>query len=271
MLAGGGVTGIAWLLGFVDGLRQSGVDVSTADTLVGTSAGACVAAQLATGKLDEAISLQRQFETSEIEVEFDGAAYVAAMEQAAKDAPTEVEAVRRIANFSSFVRDPPSPEQRRAVVAARLPSHEWPEQDLVITAVDRQSGELVEFRAASGVPLVDAVAASCAVPGVWPATEIGGRAYVDGGVRSNTNADLGRGHDTVFVLVPVPVTDAARARLQAEIESIQPAHVHVVQADAESLAAIGPNPLSAARRAAVLDGGYRQASTEASVLAQFWH
>jgi len=164
VLAGGGVTGIAWLLGFVDGLRQSGVDVSTADTLVGTSAGACVATQLATGKLDEAISLQRQSETSEIEVEFDAAAYIAAMEQTAEDAPTEVEAVRRIANFSSFVRDPLSPELRRAVVAARLPSHEWPEQDLVITALDRQSGELVEFCAASGVPLVDAVAASCAVP-----------------------------------------------------------------------------------------------------------
>ena len=37
--------------------------------------------------------------------------------------------------------------------------------------------------------LVDAVAASCAVPGVWPPVTIGGRRYVDGGVRSSDNAD----------------------------------------------------------------------------------
>jgi predicted acylesterase/phospholipase RssA len=32
----------------------------------------------------------------------------------------------------------------------------------------------------SGVSLVDAVAASCAVPGIWPPVTIAGRRYMDG-------------------------------------------------------------------------------------------
>ena len=60
----------------------------------------------------------------------------------------------------------------------------------MITAVDAVTGEFTVFTADSGVDLVDAVAASCAVPGVWPPVTIGDRRFVDGGVRSPVNADL---------------------------------------------------------------------------------
>jgi NTE family protein len=75
-------------------------------------------------------------------------------------------------------------EVRRAVIESRLPVHEWPDRSLVIAAVDAMPGELARFDRNSGVPLVDAVTASCAVPGVWPPATIGGRRYIDGGTRS---------------------------------------------------------------------------------------
>ncbi|KOG91505.1 patatin, partial [Streptomyces varsoviensis] len=72
---------------------------------------------------------------------------------------------------------------RRAVVERRLLSHEWPARRLLVTAVDAATGEFTAFDAASGVGIVDAVAASCAVPGVWPPVTIGAKRYIDGGVR----------------------------------------------------------------------------------------
>ena len=48
-LGGGGVTGIAWETGLLLGLQDLGVDVTVADTVVGTSAGSVVGAQVTTG------------------------------------------------------------------------------------------------------------------------------------------------------------------------------------------------------------------------------
>jgi NTE family protein len=88
---------------------------------------------------------------------------------------------------------------RRAVIEHRLPSHEWPTTLLRLTAVDVHSGAFEVFDATSGVGLVDAVAASCAVPGIWPPVTIGDRRFMDGGVRSTVNADLASGYDEVVV------------------------------------------------------------------------
>src|SRR5919199_1718799 len=47
VLGGGGITGIAWELGLLAGLRRLGTDLGDADLIVGTSAGAYVGAVLA--------------------------------------------------------------------------------------------------------------------------------------------------------------------------------------------------------------------------------
>lgn len=93
--------------------------------------------------------------------------------------------------------------QRLAVIAARLPSPDWPDRPLQVTAVDADTGEFRVFDHTSGVSLVDAVAASCAVPGVYPPISVGPRRYVDGGVRSATNADLAEGCERIVILAPV--------------------------------------------------------------------
>jgi len=83
---------------------------------------------------------------------------------------------------------------RRAVVRARLVTTDWPAA-LQVTALDADTGELHVFDACCGVSLVDAVAASGAVPGVWPLERFAGRFWIDGGMVSAANAHLARGYD----------------------------------------------------------------------------
>ena len=68
-------------------------------------------------------------------------------------------------------------EIRRQVILEPMPSHEWPSIDLHIMAVHANSGELINFTKNSNVDFVDAVAASCAVPGIWPSVKISGEYY----------------------------------------------------------------------------------------------
>src|SRR5882757_7874360 len=49
VLGGGGIAGIAWLTGLFTGFAEFGLDLVGADLIVGTSAGACVAAQITSG------------------------------------------------------------------------------------------------------------------------------------------------------------------------------------------------------------------------------
>lgn len=55
VLGGGGVTGIAWEIGVLAGLAESGVDVLNWDAVVGTSAGSLVGARLLTVRDVEAL------------------------------------------------------------------------------------------------------------------------------------------------------------------------------------------------------------------------
>ena len=74
---------------------------------------------------------------------------------------------------------------------------------LKVTAVDARTGEFVVFDSAGEAGLVDAVGASCAVPGVWPPVTIGNRRFMDGGVRSVANADLAARYERVVIVAPV--------------------------------------------------------------------
>ena len=81
----------------------------------------------------------------------------------------------------------------------------WPEERLQLVATRRRDGERVVFDAVAEVPLAQAVAASCALPGVYAPVEIDGEVYVDGGIGSSTNADLLAGEDLDLVLVVAPL------------------------------------------------------------------
>ncbi|MEU4366332.1 patatin-like phospholipase family protein [Micromonospora chersina] len=271
VLGGGGVTGVAWELGLLAGLAARGVDLTGAELVVGTSAGSVVGAQVCSGTpVEELYAAQLRPARAEVAARL-GVAVLARWAWAGTRGRDAVRARARVGAMALAARTP-SEQSRRAVLAARLPVHGWPARRLLVTAVDAASGEFVVFDAGSGVSLVDAVGASCAVPGVWPPVTIDGRRYVDGGVRSPVNADLARDARAVVVLAPTRAGFGPMPRLSAQVAELRSAGaaVAVVSPDRAARAAIGRNVLDPARRAASARAGFAQAAAVAEEVAAVW-
>ena len=206
VLAGGGVAGIAWELGVLRGIGDVDAGllagIVAADVVVGTSAGSAVAAQITSGAaIEDLYAAQLAESSSEIDIELDLEDLLVRFAAAVGGASGPEDARRRIGTLA--LETPTVTEAaRRAAIAARLPDPSWPDRTLLVTAVEALTGDLTVFNRESGVELVDAVAASCAVPGVWPPVTIDGIRYIDGGVRSGSNADLAAGCDRVLVITP---------------------------------------------------------------------
>jgi NTE family protein len=159
---------------------------------------------------------------------------------------------------------------RRAVIAGRLPSDEWPQRDLRVTAVDVQTGELAVFDRHGGTRLVDAVAASCAVPCIWPTVAIGGRRYMDGGIGSSAN--LGVVADAATVVMLAPTAEPGLSPLGpslADEAAAHPGRVLSVFADAASLRAFGRDPLDPDGRVPSANAGRAQGRRQAAETAAF--
>jgi NTE family protein len=276
VLGGGGLAGIAWETGVAAGLARGGVDLAAADGFIGTSAGASLGAQLAAGlKLEDLLVSQLVPLAGSKEA-------LRPYSQAAADASNRklmdkvggnlAEARRRIGAFALRSETVP-PAERRAIVAARLPSSNWPQRWLGVVVVDTATGEHRLLDATSGVDFTDAVAASSAVPGAWPAVAIGGRYYMDGGIRSLTNADLAEGARHVVVLAPLgwgegnPVS--GHLRDEAARLSAKGCRVDVIVPDAGSIEAIGDNVLDPSRRAPSAAAGLTQGLAMASALTDW--
>ena len=155
---------------------------------------------------------------------------------------------------------PPGGAERIEVIRSRLGDVPWPDRDLRITAVEAETGKFVTFDRDSGVELVLAVAASCAVPLVWPAVTVDGRHYLDGGMRSTANVDLARGADVVVVLAPLPQSFSRSTSIKAQLARTGAQRWVVVTPDEQALADIGRNVLDPAKRAGAARTGQRQAT-----------
>jgi NTE family protein len=151
-------------------------------------------------------------------------------------------------------------EQARSL--RRLFGDAWPERELWITAVDIANGERVVF-GAPGAPSVDvgtAVACSGAVPGVCRPMRVGGTRYVDGGVASATHVDLAGDLDAVLVSSPLSMFGALRALLARDVARLTRRGVRVVTVEPrrECLRAMGANPMVLERAPAVARAAYRE-------------
>ncbi|WP_030436775.1 patatin-like phospholipase family protein [Actinoplanes subtropicus] len=260
VLGGGGVTGVAWEIGMLAGLAEAGADLTGADVVIGTSAGSVVGALVATGlDLPAMYAGQLAPPAAEIPARL-GLATILRWAWVAAGRRDEQRARARIGAMALAAPTVPEAE-RRAVIAARLNDATWPERRLLVTAVDALTGEFVVFDRDRGVDLVDAVAASCAVPCVWPPVTIGGRRYVDGGVRSPVNADLAAGCDEVVILAPVTAGFGPTTRIKRQIAGLG-AKVVLIEPDQAAKRAFGRNVLDPARRAPAARAGHAQAQRE---------
>jgi NTE family protein len=284
VLAGGGLAGIAWETGILRGIADESPAAARllldSEVLVGTSAGSSVAAQLGSGYPLEVLFDRQIAEASAeldpgVDIDTITELFLAALRDAPAHDTREGRMRRRMQQIGAVALTTATvPEAvRRQVIAQRLPSHEWPDRVLRITAIDTATGELVVFDRDSGVELVDAVAASCAVPGAWPPVTIAGRRYMDGGVSSSVQIRVADDCDLAVVLVPsgADTPSPFGAGPAAEIAEFSDAGraTLTVFADDASLAAFGPNPLDPRCRPRSASAGREQGRREAARVAQF--
>lgn len=275
VLAGGGIAGIAWETGILQGIADESPETAgallAADVLVGTSAGSTVSAQIGSGKPLEAL-FERQIgaESAELDpgVSIDTVTdlFVKAVLTPNTTKAQKLQQIGAVALSAATV----DPAVRRKVIEGRLPSHDWPARVLRISAVDIDTGELVTLDRDSGVSLVDAVEASCAVPAVWPIVTIAGRRFMDGGIGSAVNMVLAADCDTVVALVPQGRSTPSPFGTGAaqEVDGFDGRSLGIF-ADDESLAAFGENPLNPACRVPSAQAGRAQGRRVAAEVAKF--
>ena len=285
VLSGGGPVGIAWESGIAAGLADAGVFLAGADLIVGTSAGSVVGAQLALGRRPQDM-VQAQVARRQAAAESQGSAPASPpdltplieMMMRAYTASGSPEASR--AEIGAFALNAKTAPEAAVVAnfARMLGSDSWPDRRFVCTAVDAHDGSFVTWDRDSGVEMSRAVASSCSVPGIFPPISLNGRRYIDGGMRSGTNADLARGHDIVVIisLAGGAGTDMraemARQRLEREISGLEEGGcaVELIVPDEASRQAIGLNPMDGRRSPDAAEAGARQGKGEASRLRDFW-
>ena len=267
VLGGGGVTGIAWELGILKGLADAGLDLSTADLvsapLLARSSGRRSPAGTRSTTCTPASSRHRTLRSARaLPVDDDpDAAGVADPREPAEEAGQGRQAgdAGTPTGGVGADRGDQVAYRRRAVAGPRLR----------VTAVEAENGEFTVFDKDSEVDIVHAVAASCAVPLVWPAVTIDGRHYVDGGMRSTCNADLARARRRGRDRAPSAGVQQGPS-IRSQLAATGAARTAVVTPDAEALAAIGKNVLDPSKRADAARTGLRQAAEVVEKVRRAW-
>jgi NTE family protein len=292
VLSGGGPVGIAWESGLIGGLAKAGVDLSTADFILGTSAGSFVGARLAMGTTPEELAAPfLAMDDAKLAPVRSGAP-----KQQVAPAPSTIALFRKMEEARSSGK---SPEAIRADIGAfalaaetigedafigsfgrsmsSLAADFWPSRAYACTAVDAVDGRFRLWTGEDGVGLARAVASSCSVPGIYPPVSLNGRRYIDGGMRSGSNADQAAGHDLVVIIAiragtEGPLAEQSKRALDGEIKVLTEAgsEVEVVYPDAASIAAFGANMMDPRRRPTAARAGYAQGLAGSKALERLW-
>ncbi|MGY1616596.1 patatin-like phospholipase family protein [Geodermatophilus sp. SYSU D00691] len=286
VLGGGGSTGNAWLIGVIAGLFEADVDVTRADLVVGTSAGATAAAQITGATPPDLLAAVLaaappaptgpagsgggRGPAGSVADHLDRMGRTIA---AAGDAADMRRRMGAVALERAAASGGSGTERWRATVAARLPAQRWPDRAVLITVVDAHTGDPVVLDRHSGVDLVDAVAASTAG---GPAYAVGDRWYVDGGYRSVENADLAAGYARVLVLSPLggrshhPREWGTHLAAQVGELRARGSRVETVVPDSDSEQLFGVNAMDPSLRPPAARAGHDQGRALAGRLAEFW-
>jgi NTE family protein len=230
VLGAGGTVGLAYHAGVLRALEHAGVVPDDADLIVGTSAGSVAGAYMRSGWSTEelwqvalgthpsldGLSAEELDERSRgilapaftdpltLARRLVGSAYVAGRSFVRVPAPfLKVPATLQRA-FPGGVFE--MTEGRRRF-SEELPVG-WPDKPLWLCAVDIDSGRRVVLGKPGRAPLASlqrAVAASCAIPGLYPPVRVGSRLYVDGGIHSTTNLDLAARAGCSLIICAAPL------------------------------------------------------------------
>ncbi|MGE0827877.1 MAG: patatin-like phospholipase family protein [Hyphomonadaceae bacterium] len=282
VLGGGGPVGIAWESGLAAGLAEEGLVIAEADYIVGTSAGSFVGAQLASGRSAASLAkAQLAMGAADAAKSGGGKAFARTPDLApvlammahmpAEGEPSEAP-LKEIGAYAAAAQTLDEDAYVASFGWIADPATPYPAR-YHCTIIDVETGAFRVVGPGDGAPLGRAIAASCSVPGIFPPVTIWGRRWMDGGMRSPTNADVAAGHKrTLVIAVTVGTADFKAGRLGWELSELEGAggRAEIITPDANSLAAFGPNLMHAADRAAITQAGLAQGRREAARLKAFW-
>jgi NTE family protein len=280
VLGGGGPVGVAWEAGVIAGLAEGGVDLSSPDRIVGTSAGSLVGARLAltkdaAGLVESTRGAAQGNASAPPAMDLEGLMALGQLMQealAGGDTTRIVQEAGRIA-LGAQTMD----EDAFIAMTSGGFGHAWPEVDYRCTAWDTESGAFKAWDAAAGVSLQRAVASSCSVPGLFPPVTIEGRRYMDGGITSASNAFLADGCEHVVVLSVLTgalanMAPHLRAPFEKELHDLRAAGsaVEVLEMDDAAFTACGGNLMDFAVVEVVADAGRAQGAAAAERVGAVW-
>ncbi|THD55627.1 patatin-like phospholipase family protein [Phenylobacterium sp.] len=293
VLGGGGPVGIAWESGLIAGLAQGAVNLGDADFTMGTSAGSFVGARLALGADAATLAdpiIADQSSSNPARGEGPRSSVRAAPPDLTKlmqlmgevhggtRNPAEVRA--EIGAWALAAETPSEDDFIESFGRAfsSLPADAWPERGFACTAVDAETGAFQVWTKDSGVGVVRAVASSCSVPGVYPPVTLKGRRYIDGGMRSATNADMAVGHELVVVIAlrlgagGGATGERLAAQFDEEIETLKGGGgtVLTIAPDEASVEAFGVNLMDFRKRPGAARAGLAQGLAYAKDVAAYW-
>jgi NTE family protein len=260
VLGGGGIVGVAWESGLVQGLADAGVDVFGFDAIVGTSAGAIVGAQIAAGHIPSLSDPRTAgpnplLDPTRVDAQAVGGVFTlwAALDVTTPEKAAEIGRIARTVH-----RD--AEADWVEYLAKDLPLNDWPQRRVCVVAVDTATGQRRVFEREHGVPIERVLAASAAIPGLMPSVSIDGHLYMDGQVHSSTNADVLIGEHPREVWIAMPTNTVtgrgigphAERMLALEVEELRKAgcQVHVRMPRPEDQPRIGTNLMDPRRAVA---------------------
>ena len=236
VLGAGGPLGWAYHLGVVQGVRDAiGGEPANADRVVGTSAGAAIAATLLAGTpTDQVIELisSPPSDADREELRSNGTRlWQDPMRALRPVAPGLIRCVRHVGVPTAIAGLLPAGPFPTGMLRQFATTHEWPTQ-LWVPSVRLDDGRTVVFgRDLIPSTLGDALEATSAIPGVFQPKTIDGARYVDGAVASSTHAHtlVAEQLDVILISAPSarngggPLRARARRSLENENESLRAA------------------------------------------------
>lgn len=238
VLGGGGAYLVSWMMGYFHALKQNGVDLATADVVVGTSAGSVAGAVLCSGRLwrlTGELDFFRDF--PKLFAELVPALQANPSQERARKLAVDAqdasfETIRTIGRAAMAARNPASTEKYFNTLHRLIGPTRWPSPALHTTANDCYTGERIVVSASAGLPVDVACAASSSLPGSMGPTWLKDRLCMDGGIcQTSTHGDVVAGVKRALVISlsdggPQAVTQGLRTSgmpntLQQEIRDLE--------------------------------------------------
>jgi len=276
---GGGVFFVAWQLAYLKAIVETRVNLGGARRVVGTSAGSITAVAFTSkrvSRLHDELSLIAKVPALVSALAPSGGLHPSqerALELFRTATHASPELIKQI-GFASLAATTPSDATMRRNVGLVVRARRWPSHKLFITAVDCYTGERIVIRQEHGIPPADAMAASSAVPGLFPPQRIGDRRCMDGGVSgTGVHLDLVAGARRVLVLkLNVETDKSGMTGTPADVEAENRALIEsgtsvlVRSPDTVDLELL----MSPQSVAAGLQMGREQGKADADMVSAFW-